>query len=115
MRRNSFSGPEISTGRQTSSFDQDTSGHLAAVLSSVNASDFPKLDFESEQSRAGAAESWMQLMGLKMSAVSTEVADYWECTEHEVRGKYKNVFAYISDGKGTFSSKCITGTEVPAL
>ena len=55
----------------------------------MNASDFPKLDFESEQSRAGAAESWMQLMGLKMSAVSTEVADYWECTEHEVRGKYE--------------------------
>ena len=50
---------------------------------------FPKLDFESEQSRAGAAESWMQLMGVKMSAVSTEVADYWECTEHEVRGKYE--------------------------
>ena len=80
MRRNSFSGPEFSTGRQTSSFDQDTSGHLAEVLSKVNASDFPKLDFESEQSRAGAAESWMQLM---------EVADYWECTEHEVRGKYE--------------------------
>ena len=31
---------EFSTGRQTSSFDQDTSGHLAAVLSKVNASDF---------------------------------------------------------------------------
>ena len=55
----------------------------------MNASDFPKLDFESEQSRAGAAENWMQLMGLKMSAVSTEVADYWECIEHEVRGKYE--------------------------
>ena len=89
MRRNSFSGPEFSTGRKASSFDRDTSGHLAAVLSKVNASDFPKLDFESEQSRAGAAESWMQLMGLKMSAVSTEVADYLECTEHEVRGKYE--------------------------
>ena len=28
-------------------------------------------------------------MGLKMIAVSTEVADYWECTEREVRGKYE--------------------------
>ena len=28
------------TGRQPSSFDQDTSGHLVAVLSKVNASDF---------------------------------------------------------------------------
>ena len=28
-------------------------------------------------------------MGLKMSAVSTEVAEFWECTEREVRGKYE--------------------------
>ena len=78
MRRNSFSGPESSTRRQTSCLHQDTSVHLAAVLSKVNASDFPKLDFESEQCRTGAAESWMQLMGLKMSAVSPEVAEFWE-------------------------------------
>ena len=114
MRRSSFSGPEFSTGRQTSSFDQDTSGHLAAVLSKVNASDFPKLDFESEQSRAGAAESWMQLMGLEMSAVSTEVADYWECTEHEVRGKYEMYLCTSPMARGRVqASECITGTEVP--
>ena len=113
MRRNSFSGPEFSTGRQTSSVDHDTSGHLAAVLSKVNASDFPKLDCEKEQSRAGAAESWMQLMGLKMSAVSPEVAEFSECTEHEVRGKYGMFFACTSDGNWTCSGKCITGTEVP--
>ena len=56
--------------RQSSSFDQDTrsqdtSGYLATVLSRVRASDFPKLDFENEQFRAGAAESWLQLVGLK--------------------------------------------------
>ena len=33
MRRNSFSGPESSSRRQTSCLDQDTSVHLAAVLS----------------------------------------------------------------------------------
>ena len=66
----SFSGPDYSTRRQSSLFDQDTSGRLSTVLSKVNASDFPRLDFESEQSRAGTAESWMQMMGLKMSAVS---------------------------------------------
>ena len=42
VRRNSFSGPEFSTRRQTSSFDQDTSGHPAAVLSKVNASDLSR-------------------------------------------------------------------------
>ena len=89
MRRNSFSGPESSTRRQTSFLCQDMSVHLAAVLSEVNASDFPRLDFGSEQSEAGAAESWMQLMGLKMSASSTEVAEFWECSEREVRGKYE--------------------------
>ena len=31
--------------------------HLAAVLSKVNGSDFPRLDFGSEQSKAGAAEA----------------------------------------------------------
>ena len=63
-------------------------GHLADVLSKVSASDFPRLETESEQSKAGAAESWMKLMGLKMSAVSMDVAEFWECTEQEVRGKY---------------------------
>ena len=63
-------------------------GHLADVLSKVSASDFPRLDFASEQSKAGAAESWMKLMGLKMSTVSMDVAEFWECTEQEVRGKY---------------------------
>ena len=51
------------------------SGYLSAR---VRASDFPKLDFESEQFRAGAAESWMQLMGPKLSAVCLEVAEFWE-------------------------------------
>ena len=88
VRRNSFSGRESSTRRQSSLFEQDTSGHLATVLSQVRAA-FPKLDFESEQSTAGAAESWMQLMGLMMSAVSREVAGFWEFTEREVRGKYE--------------------------
>ena len=88
MRRNSFSGRESSTRRQSSLFEQDTSGHLATVLSQVRAA-FPKLDFESEQSTAGAAESWKQLMGLKMSAVSPEVAGFWEFPEREVRGKYE--------------------------
>ena len=63
-------------------------GHLADVLSKVSASDFPRLDFASEQSKAGAAESWMKLMGLKMSTASMDVAEFWECTEQEVRGKY---------------------------
>ena len=62
---------------------------LARVLSRVNASDFPKLDFDSEQSSAGASESWMQLMGLKMSAVSPKVAEFWDLIEREVRGKYE--------------------------
>ena len=56
--------------------DQDTSGYLATVLARVRALDFPKLDLESEQVRAGAVESWMQLTGLKMSAVSPEVAEF---------------------------------------
>ena len=59
-------------------------GHLADVLSKVSASDFPRLDFD--QSKAGRALSWMKLMGLKMSAVSMDVAEFWECTEQEVRG-----------------------------
>ena len=63
-------------------------GHLADVLSKVSVSDFPRLDFESEQSKAGTAESWMKQMGLKMSAVSMDVAEFWECTEQEVRDKY---------------------------
>ena len=62
----------------------------------MNASDFPKLDVESEQSRAGAAESAIQLMGLKMSAVSAEIAELGGGSR-----KIRNVFAYISDGKGT--------------
>ena len=61
--------------------------HLAAVLSKVNGSDFPRLDIGSEQSKAGAAESWMQLMGLKMSAVSTEVAKVLGV--HRARGPRK--------------------------
>ena len=31
----------------------------------------------------------MNFIGLKMSAVSMEVAEFWECTEREVRGKYE--------------------------
>ena len=50
IRRNSFSGPEFSRKRQSSLFEQDTSGHLATVPSQVRASDFPKLDFDSKQS-----------------------------------------------------------------
>ena len=51
------------------------SGYLSAR---VRASDFPKLEFESEQFRAGAAESWMQLVGPKLSAVCLEVAEFGE-------------------------------------
>ena len=73
MRRNNFSGLEFSGSyqydrdqscgkggwRQSTSLDQGTSGYLAAVLSRVRASEFPKLDIASEQSRAGAVASWM--------------------------------------------------------
>ena len=127
MRRNSFSGPEFSGSyqydrdqnfwkgdwRQSSSFDH-TSGHLAAVLSEVRASDFPKLDIATEQSRAGAAASWMQLMGFKMSAVSPEVADCWDFTEREVRGEVRDVLAQSSDCRETCASKCTARTKVPA-
>ena len=82
MYRSSSSGLNSSTRRQS------MGGHLADVLSKVSASDFPRLDFESDQSNAGAAESWMKLMGLKMSAVSMDVSEFWECTEQEVCGKY---------------------------
>ena len=58
------------------------------MLSRVRASDFPKLDFESER----AAENWMQLIGLKMSAGCPEVAEFWELTEREVRGKHQMYF-----------------------
>ena len=60
VRRNSFSELEPSTRRYIPFLDQDMSVNLAAVLSKVNASDFPRLDFESEHSKAGAAESWLQ-------------------------------------------------------
>ena len=108
-RRNSFSGSEFSGsyqydrdqscgkggwGEQSSSFDQDVSGYLSAVLSRVKASDFPKLDFESEQYWEGAAESWMQLMGPKLSAVCREVAEFWELNEREGPRKVRNVLAH---------------------
>ena len=70
MYRSSSSGLNSSTRRQS------MGGHLADVLSKVNASAFPRFDFESEQSKAGAAESWMKLTGLKMSAVSLDVAEF---------------------------------------
>ena len=77
-----------STRKQSSLFDQDTSGHKATVLSNMNASDFPKSDFESEQSRAGAVESRMHASGRQMSAESP-VAEFWECIERDMRRKYE--------------------------
>ena len=102
MRRNSFSGPEFSGSnqydrdqscgrggwRQSSSFDH-TSGHLAAVLSRVRASDFPKLHIATEHPRAGATASWMQLTDFKVGAVSPEVADCYDFTERDARGEYE--------------------------
>ena len=72
-----------SSGLNSSTRRKSMGGHLADVLSKVSVS-----DFQSEQSKAGTAESWMKLTGLKMSAVSMDVAEFWECTEQEVRDKY---------------------------
>ena len=72
----SFIYRSSSSGLNSSTRRQSMVGHLADVLSKVNASDFPRLDFESEQSKDGAAESWIKLMGLKMSAVSMDVAEF---------------------------------------
>ena len=65
-----------------------------SLVSRVRASDFPKLDIESEQSWEGAAESWMQLMGPKLSAVCPEVAGFWELTEREGPRKERNALAH---------------------
>ena len=85
---NSFSGPESSTRRQSSSFDLDTSGYLAKVLSRVRASDFPKLDFESEQSSWSCREL-DTIDGSKNECIVTRSHRVCEFTEREVRGKYE--------------------------
>ena len=67
QRCGSFMYRSSSSGLNSSTRKQSTGGHLADVLSKVGASDLSRLDFENEQSEAGAAETNFAMLVLSCS------------------------------------------------
>ena len=64
--------------------------------------------------KAGAAESWMKLMGLSMSDVFVDVAKFWECIEQHVLDTYDLYLRTPPIAKKTCRGECTAETKVSA-
>ena len=74
---------------------------------------FRDLTCGSEQSKAGAAE--LELMGLKMSAVSPQKSQFWGV--YRARGSVESCELHLRTppkARGRVQGECIAPAEVPA-